>query len=366
MVVFRLIPADVVVRLGFFKSFTQESPKTPTLTKQITISPSSYETTYHNVTVAVHGDKYMIKIDPLEPLTLLYNITNSYANYTCSCQSQMYSLNSSSSEHAGLNVSILYQNKTYTLMRVEYNEGEAKDVVFLEESTIWSYSELLGGIERKCVFTYIGALGDGKEGLYRLVYSVLHPEYNLTLITTLTPLDGETYNMSTTQIVFTRGEKSNVTSLELIIINGNVTLSQLYAVISLVTGELKQIYQNASSDLSEAYSIIESELAELSTLVKHHLGEYDRPILHSMVVLVDGKPPWFVCFWAGIICVGLIAVVIACALSGVGLIACLAAKLGLSKTAILAALLVVWSLIWACVTFCCCLCYNPCCQALGY
>jgi len=39
MVVFRLITVDIVVRLGFFKSFTQESPKTPMLTKQITISP---------------------------------------------------------------------------------------------------------------------------------------------------------------------------------------------------------------------------------------------------------------------------------------------------------------------------------------
>jgi hypothetical protein len=308
----------------------------------------------------------MIKIDPLKLSTLLYNITGSYANYTCSCQSQMYSLNSSNSEHAEPNITILYQNKTYTLMQIEYSEGGAKGAVLLEENTIWSYSELLGGIERKSIFTYIGAPGDEKERLYKLVYSVLHPEYNLTLITTLTQLDEETYNTSTTQIIFTRGEKSNATSLELAIIGDNVTLSQLYIIISLIAGELKQIYQNASSELSKAYSIIESELAKISTLVKQHLGKYDRPILYSMVVLVDGKPPGLICWAAGIICMGFIAVVIACALSGVGLIACLAAKLGLSKTAILAAILTAWSLIWACVTLCCCICYDPCCQLLGY
>jgi len=114
------------------------------------------------------------------------------------------------------------------------------------------------------------------------------------------------------------------------------------------------------------YSIIESELAEMSTLVKHHLGEYGRQVLHSTVVLVDGKPPMLVCLGALAICAGLIAVVIACALSPVGLIACLAAKLGVSKSAILAALLVACSLIWACVTLCCCICYDPCCQLLGY
>jgi hypothetical protein len=250
-------------------------------------------------------------------------------------------------------------------MQVEYSEGGARDVVLLEENTIWSYSELLGEIERKSAFAYIGAPGDGREGLYRLVYSAQSSDYNLTLITTLTLLDEETYNMSTTQIIFTwREEKTNATSLELIIVNGSVTLSQLYAIISLIAGELKQIYQNLSSELSEAYSIIESELVKLSTLVKQHLGEYDRPILHSRVVLVDGRPPWLACVIATIFCGGFIAAVIACAF--VGLIPCLSALLAVSKKAILAMILIAGTIIAACVTLCCCLGYRPCCEAIGY
>ncbi len=369
MVVFRLIPPDVVVRPGFSRSLTQEPPETPALAKQITVSPSSYETTYHNVTVAVHGGEFVIKIDPLDLSTLLYNITKNSTNSTCSCQSQTCSLNSpssnSSNKHVKLNVSVLYQNETYTLMQVEYSEGGARDVVLLEENTIWSYSELLRGVKRKSAFTYIGAPGDGKEGLYRLVYSAQGSEYNLTLITALILLDEETYNTSTTQIVFTwREEKSNATSLELIIVNGNVTLSQLYAIISLIAGELKQIYQNLSSELSEAYSIIESELAKLSTLVKQHLSEYDRPILHSRVVLVDGGPGWLACVIGSFICGAFIGTVIACAL--VGLIPCLAAALGVTKKAVLAMILAVGAILWGCVTFCCCLGYSPCCEALGY
>jgi hypothetical protein len=65
LTVFGLIPLDVVVRLEFLRILTRESPRTPTLIKQVTVNPSAYGTTLHNVTVSVHGDKYVIKIDPL-------------------------------------------------------------------------------------------------------------------------------------------------------------------------------------------------------------------------------------------------------------------------------------------------------------
>jgi hypothetical protein len=129
LTVFGLIPVDIVARLNFLKSLTRESPKTPTLTKQVTISPSALKTTYHNITITSIGDKYVIKIDAL-PLSTLYNLINinksriyslsttnnedTISDVNCltqECNSE--SLESSEEAVIALDVKVLYENETY-------------------------------------------------------------------------------------------------------------------------------------------------------------------------------------------------------------------------------------------------------------
>ena len=125
LTVFGLIPPDVVVRLEFLRSLTRESPKTPTLIKQVTVNPLAYGTTLHNVTVGVHGDKYVIKIDPLS-LSALYDLfdlrsrvyslsttdnEDSSGCSTCDYITQECNLESSEGEFTVLDVKVLYENE---------------------------------------------------------------------------------------------------------------------------------------------------------------------------------------------------------------------------------------------------------------
>ena len=268
MVGFRLIPVDIGVRLGFFKSFTQESPKTPTLTKQITISPSSYETTYHNVTVTISGDEYVIKIDSLAPPELpeLYNATGGCVNYTCSyCPIQAHG-----SEFMAI------QNNTHAELQV------------VNIATIWNYTEVLKGVEKRGVFIHVKAVRGEVVEYYVLGYTNKHADFNLSISTLLVPLNEEAYNYSITLIDYVPSREGGRLSLELVGVNSSVTLSRLYSVLGVVVQELSNVYQESGEfTLFEGYRVVEKALAELTEIVESKLAEYDKTILTSFAVITD-------------------------------------------------------------------------------
>ncbi len=137
-------------------------------------------------------------------------------------------------------------------------------------------------------------------------------EYNLTLYTSLKPLNSETYNSSFTVMNYAPADKSGLTSLEFVEFNSSVTLSQQYAILGKVAKEVGKVYEKSGNEtlaqLAKGYYIMEEESKGLSKLVEKQLQEYDLQILQSSAVLID---PWWTC----IPCIAgcLVGVVAACA-----------------------------------------------------
>ena len=126
---------------------------------------------------------------------------------------------------------------------------------------------------------------------YSLSYMVQHEEYNLTLLTTLTPLDAETYNSSFTIINYAPAGKSEPKSLESVKFNFTVTLSQQYAILSKVAKEVGKAYEKSVdetlAELAQGYYIMEDEAKGLSKLVEKQLQEYNKVIINIFVILMD-------------------------------------------------------------------------------
>ncbi|MGQ9691670.1 MAG: hypothetical protein ACUVQY_10530 [Thermoproteota archaeon] len=231
---------------------------------------------------------------------------------------------------------------------------------------LWGYNVTSDEANRtaKFISTEITAEGIPLQ-FYSLSYIVQHIEYNLTLYTTLTPLDSETYNSSFTIMNYAPAGKSEITSLELVEFNLSVTLSQQYAVLGKVAKELGKVYKKSGDEtlaqFAEGYYIIEKEAKGLSKLVKKQLQEYDKEILRSSAILMNYG--FWECLFASIVCGAAIGAVIGCAIAtlGVGFIACLATVFGVSTGAVWVAIATGAGVIGACVIFCCCVGYQPCC-----
>ncbi|MCC6052951.1 MAG: hypothetical protein LM569_01970, partial [Desulfurococcaceae archaeon] len=208
LTVFGLIPPDVVVRLEFLRSLTRESPRTPTLIKQVTVNPLAYGTTLHNVTVGVHGDKYVIKIDPLS-LSALYDLfdlrsrvyslsttddEDSSGCSTCDYVTQECNLESSEGEFTVLDVKVLYENKTHAHLQVEYTRNGVTRTALIERATLWNYTEVQNEVEKTGTLIYINVLDGVNEGIPEhyeysvFTYSISHTNYALFVGTSLISL----------------------------------------------------------------------------------------------------------------------------------------------------------------------------------
>jgi hypothetical protein len=310
LTVFGLIPPDVVVRLEFLRSLTRESPKTPTLIKQVTVNPSAYGTTLHNVTVGVHGDKYVIKIDPLS-LSALYDLfdlrsrvyslsttddEDSSGCSTCDYITQGCNLESSEGEFTVLDVKVLYENETHAHLQVEYTRNGVTRTALIEHATLWNYTEVQNEVEKTGTSIYINVLDGVNEGIpehyeyYVFTYSISHANYALFIGTSLISLGEETY--ASTLIWYVLNETSEsaslnsldveADSLSLIYIHSPVTLSQHYSILAVVAEELVNIYVTSGfNKLAEKYRVLETTLSELAELVRSELAEYDVVIQES-------------------------------------------------------------------------------------
>jgi len=250
-------------------------------------------TTYHHVTVNVLDEEILLQIEPL----LLYQAGCT----SCGCQScgqnqacQNYNIT------PNITITTLEQNETYTLTLVTYQVKDTAYEVAIAQTLLWSYNEASDEANRtaKFISTEITA-EDTSLQFYSLNYMVQHAEYNLTLYTTLTPLDSETYNSSFTVMNYAPASKSKLTSFEFVELNSTITVSQQYAILGKVAKEIGKVYEKSGDEtlaqLAQGYYIMEKEAKGLSKLVEKQLSEYNLEIVNISAVLMDD-------FWSCLAC----------------------------------------------------------------
>ena len=315
--------------------------------------PTEPETsTFHYVIVDLRYRRPIISITPWNP-----PIT---ACASCADQPQC------GIEITNVEVTLQEQDETCTVLLVRYEVDDSTFEIEVVRTLLWSYTELTDELHRTASFilTEITAEGNTYTQSYSLSYLAQHEDYNLTIDTYLEPLTSDTYNRSLTVINYIPADKS-VESVELVEFHSSVTLSEQYAVLGKVAQEVGKIYKKSGDEplaqLAQGYRTMKKEAKHLSRLVRTQFLEYDREILHTTGVLMDG---WLECVLAGAVCGAAIVAVIGCVLAGPGLIGCLAAALGMSWEAIIASIATGAGIIFSCVYACCCIGYNPCCDML--
>jgi len=120
----------------------------------------------------------------------------------------------------------------------------------------------------------------------------------LTLYTTLTLLDSETYNSSFTVMNYAPAGKSGLTSLEFVEFNPSVTCPS-YSILGKVAKEVGKVYEKSGDEtlaqLAKGYYTMEKESKNLAKLVEKQLSEFDRRVLNSSAFLMDD-------FWCDLFC----------------------------------------------------------------
>jgi hypothetical protein len=71
----------------------------------------------------------------------------------------------------------------------------------------------------------------------------------MTLLTTLTPLNSETYNSSFTMVNYAPAGKSELKSLKFVEFNIPVTLSQHYVILGKVAEEVAKVYEKTKNEI---------------------------------------------------------------------------------------------------------------------
>jgi len=198
----------------------------------------------------------------------------------------------SGNEPTDIQFTVLGQEENHTVILLTYEVNGTTFEVTIARTLLWSYNELTDKINRtsSLMSTEITAEDTSME-FYSLSYLVQHVEYNLTLYTTLTPVNSEAYNSSFTIMNYVPAGKSEVTSFEFIEFNSSVTLSQQYAILGKVAKEIGKVYEKSGNEtlvqLAQSYYTMEKEAKHLSKLVEKQLQEYDLQILQGSAVLMD-------------------------------------------------------------------------------
>jgi len=237
-------------------------------------------TTSHYVTVDAADEEILLQIEPL----LLHQ-----TGYVPCAQNQTCP---SDGKPANITFTVLEQEENYTKILLAYEVNGTTFDVTIAKTLLQSYKEYTDEANRTLdfVFTEI-TTQDSFMQFYSLSYLICHLEYNITLYTTLSLLNSETYNSSFTTMNYAPAENPKVTSFEFVEINSSVTLSQSYAVLSKVAKEIGKVYEKSEDaslmPLAQAYSRMNEEAKNLSKLVEKRLTQYNHPILHSSAVLMD-------------------------------------------------------------------------------
>lgn len=235
-------------------------------------------TTSHHVTVNIIEDEIQLQIEPL--LLHQTGCASCAQNKTCS----------GGSKPANITSTVLEQDEKHTVILLTYEVDGTTFEMTMTHTLLWSYNELTDEINRTASLVSTEIITeDASMESYGLSYLVQHAEYNLTLYTSLVPLDSETYNSSFTFMNYAPARKSAVTSLEFVEFNSSVTLSQLYPVLGKVAKEVGKVYEKSGDEtlagLAQGYYTMEEEAKHLGKLVEKQLQEYNRIALG----VIEGK-----------------------------------------------------------------------------
>jgi rhodanese-related sulfurtransferase len=245
-------------------------------------------TSYHHVSVDMKGNGNNIRLD-IEPLL----------GIDCDCCGGAQGC-ASSSETVDVDKIVIEQGEDYTITLITYSTENTIFEVTQNKSLLWSYEESTATDNTTVQFISTELTMNGESiHFYELRYFVQHQNYHLSLHTSLTPLNEDTYNSSLTIVNYAPTGKSDITSVELVEYNSPVTLSKLYASLGKVARSLSKVYQKSVDDtieqLAERYSIMGQKITRLSDIVKQDLPEYNGIILNNTAGLVDD-------FWSCLAC----------------------------------------------------------------
>ena len=106
---------------------------------------------------------------------------------------------------------IIEEIENYVITNIVISMDETIQEFTSKTTYIWNFIETSNKFTRTIHFTSIEVMSDDHDLNFKqfiLSYEVKHEQYNLTVLTQLTPLDEETYKNSATIIIFTSAEKS--------------------------------------------------------------------------------------------------------------------------------------------------------------
>ncbi|MEM1540740.1 MAG: rhodanese-like domain-containing protein [Candidatus Bathyarchaeia archaeon] len=242
-------------------------------------------TTYHYVTVGIIDEEILLQIDPL--------LLHQTGCTPCGCQScAQNQTGTNTNTPSNITITTIEQDENRVTTLITYEVNDTTYQVTVAQTLLWSYNELTDEINRtaRFVLTEIAAR-DTSMQFYSLSYIVRHEEYNLTLLTTLTPRDSETYDSSFTIMNYAPAGKSEIVSLEYVEFNSSVTLSQQYAILGKVAKKVGKIYEKSGDEtlmqLAQGYCIMGKEVKDLSKLIENQLQGYNKKIFNNFAVLMD-------------------------------------------------------------------------------
>jgi len=247
-------------------------------------------TTYHHATVDKVEEELLFKIEPLIK-----------SSYVCGdeCLPNLDDMDAPS-----ITLTVLEEGEDYTeiLITLEFEDTIIEGTI--AETLLFHYEEFSDKTNRTVdfIFTEI-TIEESSIAFYTMNYLVQDIDYNLTLWTLLTPLNSESYNVSSTIMSYEPADKSEVVSMEFVEFNFSTKLSEMYSILGKVAKKIGKVYEKSEDDtlkqLPNAYYTMEEEAERLSKLVKIQFPEYDKPINTCKAILRDD---WWSCFWCEIAC----------------------------------------------------------------
>jgi len=238
-------------------------------------------TTSHYITVDEITDKKFEFL--IEPFLLHYKGCSS-CNENQECPIESESINITSE--------ILEQREDQTIILKKY-EFNGRVYEFIHTRTIlWSYDKFTGSYNESAYFISTEITSENFYLQYYLLeYIIYHKNYDLTIHTTLEPLNSEIYNSSFTYIEYTPAKGKAIISREFVQFNMPVILSHQFDILADIAEEMAKIYKESEDlnikELYYGYTYMGEGIRSFSELVKEQLGEYDYQIVESYAVLTE-------------------------------------------------------------------------------
>jgi len=315
-------------------------------------------TTFHYITVTrLWKHKIFLNIKPL--------IGHEFYCPECNGESPECNEDSDFIEPENVELIVLVENDTHLVLLQTFEiEGVYYETVIVYIIR-WIYISISSKLNRTAWFFTTEIEGEGFFISYdSIIYLAEYENYALGIYSQFVPFDFELYSHSFTYVLLMTSEEDIMLSQEFVEINLQLSMSELYSVLAIISLEMSKTYKKYSmessdplfSKLANGYKIMRKECHELSKIIRMIFPEFDLEILQSSAILSD--PPWWVCLGASFVCGFLAGYLVTCAIlaiptAGASLVACIGSAL--------AAVGAGWALLSTCTILCCCMGFSVCC-----